>query len=94
MPRKRPPIAPEVLRTARLRKGMTQEDVQRECIARGAPGGNVSRMELGVTKWPHPRTIAAITEVLGLTLEELCPAAPGAGPPTCPEDTEEDQRAA
>lgn len=67
----RPPINGEAIQAARMRKGMTQEDVQRECVARGGFGGNVSRMESGETKWPHPRTIAALADVLGLEIEDL-----------------------
>ena len=60
---------------ARIAKGMTQEDVQRECAARDVPVWNLSRMESGELRWPHPRIALIITEVLDLTFEELFEAA-------------------
>jgi hypothetical protein len=68
---RRPPLNPEKILAARMRKGLTQEDVQRECAARGVNVWNVSRMESGDLKWPHPRVVATIAEVLGIEVGEL-----------------------
>lgn len=61
---KRPPIRGEVIRDARLSKGMTQEQVQQECAKRGIPVFNLSRMENGDLKWPSPRAVLALADVL------------------------------
>lgn len=61
---KRPPIRGEVIRDARLSKGMTQEQVQQECAKRGMPVFNLSRMENGDLKWPSPRAVLALADVL------------------------------
>jgi transcriptional regulator with XRE-family HTH domain len=68
---KRPPIRGEVIRDARLSKGMTQEEVQQECARRGTPVYNLSRMENGDTRWPHPRTLLALAEVLALEVRDF-----------------------
>jgi hypothetical protein len=63
---KRPPVNGEVIQAARIRKGMTLEEVQQECAKRGTPVWNLSRMENGGLKWPHPKVIAVLTDVLDL----------------------------
>jgi transcriptional regulator with XRE-family HTH domain len=71
----RPPVNGEVIRAARIAKGMTLEDVQRECAGQGVPVWNLSRMENGRLRWPHPKVIAAVADVLGLNPEEMTRAA-------------------
>ena len=68
---KRPPIRGEVIRDARLSKGMTQEQVQQECARRGTPVFNLSRMENGDLKWPSPRTLPVLADVLDLDVRDL-----------------------
>lgn len=72
---RRPPIKGEVIQSARISKGMTLEDVQQECKLRGTPVWNLSRMENGELKWPHPRTIAVLADVLGLGVDDIMPRA-------------------
>ena len=61
-----PPIRGDVIRCARLSKGMTQEEVQQECARRGSPVYNLSRMENGGTRWPRPRSLLVLAEVLAM----------------------------
>ena len=68
---KRPPLNGEVIREARLRKGMTQEEVQEECFRRGRRVYNISRMENGELKWPHPRALLVLSEVLALEVGDI-----------------------
>jgi hypothetical protein len=72
---KRPPLNGEVIQAARIRKGMTLEDVQQECARRGTPVWNLSRMENGGLRWPHPKVIAAVADVLDLEPGALLAAA-------------------
>jgi hypothetical protein len=58
-----------------MRKGMTQEQVQRECAERGVTLWNLSRIESGQLKWPHPRVIAVVAEVLELEPDQIFRAA-------------------
>lgn len=67
----RPPINGEVILNARLSKGMTQEEVQQECARRGRPVFNLSRMENGETKWPHPRVLLVLADVLDLKVRDF-----------------------
>lgn len=67
----RPPINGEVLVAARLRKGMTQEEVQDECAKRGRPVNNLSRMENGGIRWPSPASLPVLAEVLDLEVRDL-----------------------
>ena len=67
----RPPINGEVIRDARLNKGMTQEEVQQECKRRGHPVFNLSRMENGDLKWPHPRALLVLADVLALEVRDF-----------------------
>lgn len=60
-----------MLRDARLSKGMTQEEVQQECARRGCPVFNLSRMENGETRWPRPRALLVLSEVLALELRDI-----------------------
>jgi transcriptional regulator with XRE-family HTH domain len=60
----RPPIRGEVIRDARLSKGMTQEEVQQECARRGTKVYNLSRMESGDLKYPRPRALLVLAQVL------------------------------
>jgi transcriptional regulator with XRE-family HTH domain len=71
MRRKRPPIRGDVIRDARLSKGLTQEQVQEECARRGTKVNNLSRMESGDLKWPNPRTLLALAEVLELNVPDF-----------------------
>jgi transcriptional regulator with XRE-family HTH domain len=71
MRRSRPPINGEVIRDARLAKGLTQEEVQQECARRGTPVTNLSRMESGDLKWPHPRVLLVLAEVFGLKVRDF-----------------------
>lgn len=71
----RPPVNGKVIQAARIRKGMTLEDVQRECAERGTPVWNLSRMENGTLRWPHPKVIAVVAEVLDLDPDEMQAAA-------------------
>lgn len=71
----RPPINGEVIQTARMRKGMTQEDVQRACAELGVPVWNISRMENGETRWPSPKALVVIAEVLDLNVTDFFAAA-------------------
>ena len=68
---KRPPLNGEVIREARLRKGLTQEEVQDECARRGRRVYNISRMENGEIKWPTPRILPVLAGVLGLEVPDL-----------------------
>jgi len=69
---KRPPLNGEVIREARLRKGMTQEEVQDECgRLLGRPVYNLSRMENGEIRWPTPRILPALAGVLDLKVGDL-----------------------
>jgi transcriptional regulator with XRE-family HTH domain len=68
---KRPPIRGEVIRDARLSKGMTQEEVQQECAKRGTPVSNLSRMENGDLRWPSPRALLVLADVLGREVLDL-----------------------
>jgi transcriptional regulator with XRE-family HTH domain len=68
---KRPPIRGEVIRDARLSKGMTQEQVQQECARRGTPVFNLSRMENGETKWPRPAALLILADVLEKDVRDL-----------------------
>ena len=67
----RPPINGEVIRDARLSKGMTQEQVQQECASRGHQVFNLSRMENGDLRWPHPRALLVLAEVLDLKVRDF-----------------------
>lgn len=67
----RPPISGEAILAARMRKGMTQEEVQQACAERGHPVWNLSRMESGAIKWPAARAIPVLAEVLGLDVEDM-----------------------
>lgn len=71
----RPPVNGQVIQAARIRKGMTLEDVQRECAKRGTPVWNLSRMENGGLRWPHPKVITVVAEVLGLDPDDMQKAA-------------------
>jgi transcriptional regulator with XRE-family HTH domain len=68
---KRPPIRGEVIRDARLSKGMTQEEVQQECAKRGTPVYNLSRMENGDLRWPSPRALLVLADVLDQNVLDL-----------------------
>jgi transcriptional regulator with XRE-family HTH domain len=70
-PIQRPPVNGEVIREARLDKGMTQEEVQDECKRLGRRVHNISRMENGDTKWPSPRVFPVLARVLGLEIRDL-----------------------
>jgi hypothetical protein len=70
-PPRRPPVNPEVIREARLRKGMTQEQVQDECHRLGRRVYNLSRMESGELKWPSPQALPVLAEALGLKVDDL-----------------------
>jgi transcriptional regulator with XRE-family HTH domain len=67
----RPPIKGEVILNARLTKGLTQEEVQQECARRGFPVFNLSRMENGDLKYPRPRALVVLAEVLDLEVRDL-----------------------
>jgi len=67
----RPPINGDVLLAARLRKGLSQEEVQRQCAERGKPVHNLSRMESGAIKWPHASALPVLAEVLDLAVDEM-----------------------
>ena len=67
----RPPINGKAIQAARMRKGMTQEEVQQACTDRGIPVWNLSRLENGKTKWPAPSAIAVLAEVLDLEVDNL-----------------------
>lgn len=71
----RAPVKGEVIQAARIRKGMTLEEVQQECARRGVPVWNLSRMENGGLRWPHPKVIAVLADVLDLTSDEMLEAA-------------------
>ena len=66
----RPPIRGEVIRDARLSKGLTQEEVQQKCARRGTPVYNLSRMENGETRWPRPAALLILAEVLELKVRD------------------------
>jgi len=70
-PPRRPPINGEVIREARLRKGMTQEEVQLECARSGHAVYNLSRMENGDLRWPHPRALLVLSEVLAMEVTDF-----------------------
>jgi transcriptional regulator with XRE-family HTH domain len=67
----RPPINGDVILAARLRKGLSQDEVQRQCAQRGKPVNNLSRMENGQIRWPSPSTLPVLAEVLGLEFDQL-----------------------
>ena len=74
---KRPPLNGEVIREARLRKGMTQEEVQDECWRRGGRRVyNISRMENGEIRWPTPRILPVLAGVLDLQVGDLFAGVP------------------
>jgi len=68
-----PPINGKVIRRARLAKFLSQPDVLRLCAERGVilDQGNLSRIERGLVKWPAPRAIPVLAEVVGLTTDDL-----------------------
>lgn len=63
-----PPLNSQVIRQARIRKFLTQEDVQRLTAELGHEinAGNLSRIERGKAPWPTPRSIPVLARVLGL----------------------------
>ena len=75
---KRPPLNGDVIREARLAKGMTQEEVQDECARRGRRVYNISRMENGEIRWPTPRILPVLAGVLDLQVGDLFAGAPAA----------------
>jgi len=58
-----------------MRKGLSQEEVQRRCAQRGKPVNNLSRMESGEIRWPSPSALPVLAEVLGLEVNQLFEAA-------------------
>jgi transcriptional regulator with XRE-family HTH domain len=76
----RPPVNGEVIRDARLSKGMTQQEVQQACRDRGHRVFNLSRMENGELKWPHPHALLILAEVLDCKVSDFlaAPEADGA----------------
>jgi transcriptional regulator with XRE-family HTH domain len=68
---RRPPIAGDVILAARLRKGMTQEQVQAECFKLGTKVNNLSRMENGDIKHPDPKVFPVLAAVLALEVDEM-----------------------
>jgi transcriptional regulator with XRE-family HTH domain len=68
-----PPVNGEVLREARIRKLMSQADVQRECAERGLDLGqdNLSKIERGLIKWPAMRKLPVLAAVLGIEVEAM-----------------------
>jgi hypothetical protein len=74
-PRGRSAINKDAVLQARLRLGLTQEEVQQECARRGQPVWNLSRMENGDLKWPTARTIRILAEVLELDVSDFFRAA-------------------
>jgi hypothetical protein len=62
-----PPIKGELLLEARLRKCMSQADVQQACAERGLVIGQyqISKIERGVIRWPALRILPVLADVLG-----------------------------
>lgn len=52
---------------------MLQTDVIEECAKRGVAidQGNLSKIERGVIKWPAPKVVAALADVLSLETSEI-----------------------
>ena len=70
-PPRRPPIDGDAILAARLRKGMTQEEVQAECLKRGTKVLNLSRLENGEIRWPAPKVLPVLASVLALEVSDL-----------------------
>lgn len=64
-------IRGDVIIAARLRKGMTQEAVQEECLKRGTKVWNLSRMENGRLSRPDPKVFPVLAEVLDLEVDAM-----------------------
>lgn len=66
-------IDTDLLLRARLRKGWTLRDVERQCwdeLNVKVDNGNLNRYENG-TLLPSPKALLAIATVLGLTVDDL-----------------------
>lgn len=73
MSRTAQPLAEDVIRKARLAKFMSRADVLRELAKRGITmdASNLSRIENNKIRWPAPRVIPALAEVLDLEPEQM-----------------------
>jgi transcriptional regulator with XRE-family HTH domain len=68
-----PPLKKELLREARLRKRMSQLEVQQACAERGLVIGQyqLSKLETGAIRWPPLKTLEVLADVLGLEYDDL-----------------------
>ena len=68
-----PPLKKDLLRQARLRKRMSQLEVQQACAERGHAIGQyqLSKLETGTIRWPPLKTIEVLAGVLGLEYDDL-----------------------
>lgn len=66
----------EVLRAARIRKGLSPRDIQDRCEELGTPVSYTTyqRCEQGTTR-PYPRTLRAIALALEVDVDELIASA-------------------
>jgi transcriptional regulator with XRE-family HTH domain len=66
------PLNTEILRAARLRKGLSYRAVAELCKEHGAEITQVtySRWERG-SNWPYPRNLPALAAALELTVDEM-----------------------
>lgn len=73
MSRSAPPLAEGVVLAARLAKFMSRADVLKELAKRGITmdASNLSRIENNKIRWPAPRVIPALAEVLDLEPEQM-----------------------
>lgn len=68
-----PPLKEGLLRQARLRKRMQQNDVLHACAERGLVIGqyHLSKLETGAIKWPSLRILTVLADVLDLEYDDL-----------------------
>ncbi len=68
-----PPLDGEVIRQARIRKFLTQQEVAGRLAELGVwiDRSTVSNIENGKTRYPPVKVIPALAQVLGLEVEEM-----------------------
>jgi transcriptional regulator with XRE-family HTH domain len=67
-----PNQATTIARRRRLARGMTMEDLAKECAAKGAPVdiSQISRIETGQAT-PRPKLRSVLAEILGIDVSDL-----------------------
>jgi transcriptional regulator with XRE-family HTH domain len=72
-----PPLDGQTIRQARLRGFMTQaevaEKVAEQCAAHDIKfdRSSLSLIENGRLRWPHPKVVPVLAEVLGMTADQM-----------------------